>query len=108
MSEYDFHDHAKDVLAADSTLSDEQKADLWETWHDAKTPQELSERLNGVPVPADVAQALLVAKQRTMPEEPHAMRAIRHMATLDPAQLDLAENHPGVLQTLLDAIRGKK
>jgi len=106
MSEQEIRDHAKDILAKAADLSDDQRADAWDAWHESKDPQELSERLKDVP--ADIAGALLAAKERTMPEPPAAARAVEAMAKINPEHLDLAEKHPTVLQTLIDAIRGKR
>jgi len=106
MSEFSLYDEAKDVLANAADLSDDQRADAWDAFYDSKDPEDLAKRLTGVP--DAMAQALLTAKSQMMPEVPHGVRAVEILAKIDPAVLDLAEQHPKVLQNLIDAVRRKK
>ena len=102
-----FVDHAAPILAGDPALSDEHRADLWDTFHSSKSPEELEQRLQTMAVPLDdTKQKLLKAKQISMPAlDPHTKieDAIQRMTKLEPEALNLAESHPNVLKAFTSA-----
>ena len=96
-------DHAKNILTP-APLDQDTKANAWEHYHLAKTPAELSTRLQGLNLPTDVQTQLLDAKQSVTPEPTAADKVtevIQRMARIPQAALDLAEKHPTVLKSLL-------
>ena len=98
-----FYDPAKQILTT-APLDDATRADVWDHFYAAKTPQELSTRLQSLSLPADISQQLWDAKKHTMPV-PSAtdklVEAIKRMAAMDPRTLDLAESHSNVLKSFL-------
>jgi hypothetical protein len=98
-----FYDHAKAILTPAPIMQD-QRADAWDHYHLAKTPRELSTRLQGLGLPPDVQQQLLDAKQSSRPEPTpldRAVEAVKRLASIPQATLDVAERSPNVLKALL-------
>jgi hypothetical protein len=96
-------DHAKRILMP-SLLDQDTKATAWDHYFAAKTPTELSARLQTLNLPTDVHQQLVDAKQATMPvltPVDKAVEAVKKLASMDPRTLDLAENHNHVFQAFL-------
>lgn len=101
-----FMDHAAPILAGDPALSDQNRADLWDAFHQSKDPQELVQRLAPLVVPDDTKHRLFQAKQASMPVAPPVDKvtaAIQKMTTIDPQTLELAEAHPNVLKAITSA-----
>lgn len=99
-----FVDHAAPILAGDPVLSDENRADLWDIFHQSKNPAELAAQLAPLAIPDDTKHRLYEAKISSVPSvvEPldKASAIITHIAQLPPAALDIAETHPNVLKTV--------
>jgi hypothetical protein len=98
-----FYDHAKNILTP-APVDQDTKADAYDHFYAAKSPAELSTRLQGLDLPDDVHQQLLDAKQSVMPvatAQDRVVEAITRMANLPPATLELAEQHSNVLKALL-------
>ena len=101
-----FLDAAKPILAGDPALSDEHRADLWDTFHNSKNPDDLIAKLQPLAVPDDTKHRLVLAKRKSMPAVPpidKATEAIKRVAQIDPQTLEVAETHPNVLKTLAGA-----
>lgn len=107
MTDQPFVDHATPILEGDPLLSDELRADLWDTFHNTKSPEELALHLQPLAIPDDTKQRLFDAKKRSIPPiiDPldKASAAIARLATLPPDVLEAAETHPNVLKTLAGA-----
>jgi hypothetical protein len=100
------HDHAKDMLS-NAPLTDDEKASAWDHFHDARDSTDLTGRLANVSMPEEIRASLIAAKQLSEPEPTPMDRvtaAINHLSKLDKNVLDIAENHPRVLQTLAAAM----
>ena len=105
-----FLDPAKPILAAHPAITDDQRADLWDIFHQSKDSGELAQHLQPLDIPDDLKHHLFVAKDATAPaSEPKVppvdkvTAAIHRVAQIDPKVLDLAETHPNVLKTLTTA-----
>ena len=101
-----FTDLATPILRADPVLSDENRADLFDIFHDSKNPEELAQKLQPLLVPDDTKRKLLAAKQTATPVlDPldKTTAAIKRVSELDATTLDLAEAHPNVLKALTTA-----
>src|ERR1700676_268675 len=100
-----FMDHAAPVLAGEPTINDQQRADLWDAFH-TKSPEELVQHLQPLAVPDDFKHKLFTAKQASMPApEPmdRVAEALTRIKSIDPAVLDVAEQHPNVLKAMTAA-----
>ena len=99
-------DLAAPILAGDPVLSDEHRADLWDTFHNSKSPEELVQHLQPLRVPDDTKKRLYDAKKQSMPPVgpvDKVTAVMQKMTQIDPKMLDLAESHPNVLKTLTAA-----
>ena len=99
------HEHVRGILQ-NAPLDNDTRANLWDRWHDAQHSYRLKQNLDLYPsVPDDVKASLIAAKKTTDPEHlerlENAVAAIESMATMHPNLLELAENNPNVLQSLL-------
>lgn len=103
-----FTDHAAPILAGDPSLSDENRAELWDIFHGSKSPEELVQKLQVLAVPDDTKKRLYDEKKLTVPPtvEPisRIATAITQMTQMDPKALDVAESHPTVFKTLTAAL----
>jgi hypothetical protein len=98
-SDSPFTDLAFPILDADQTLDDNRRSDLWQHFHESKSPAELVQRLMPLDVPEDTETKLWQAKQAaTLPDSPvdKTVAAVQKLATMDKATLDLAESHKNV------------
>ena len=101
-----FTDHAAPILAGEPTITDAQRADLWDIFHNSKDPEELVKHLQPLAVPDDFKRRLWEAKQKGAPKvEPldKVTDAVTRVAKIDPNVLDLAEAHPNVLKAFTTA-----
>jgi hypothetical protein len=105
-----FLDPAKPILAAHPAITDDQRADLWDTFHNSKDSAELANKLQPLAIPDDLKHHLFVAKDATAPAPvvkpapvDKVTAAIQRISQLDPKVIDLAESHPNVLKTLATA-----
>lgn len=105
-----FLDSAKPILAAHPAITDDQRADLWDIFHNSKDSGELAQHLQPLAIPDDLKHHLFVAKDATAPPVPVKVApidkvtdAIKRISQLDPKVVDLAESHPNVLKTLSTA-----
>lgn len=103
-----FLDPAKPILAAHPAITDDQRADLWDVFHDSKNSSDLASKLQPMAIPDDLKHHLFVAKDATAPAPGPApldkvTAAIERVTKMDPKVLDLAETHPNVLKTLTTA-----
>src|ERR1019366_7857303 len=92
-----FTDHAEPVLRGDPALTDEHRVALWDVFHQSKNPDELTQKLQAVPVPDDTKNRLVQAKHLSMPAvspTDKVTAALTAMSRLDPSLLELAESHP--------------
>jgi hypothetical protein len=103
-----FQDHASPILAADSTVNDENRSQLWDIFHQSKDANELAAKLQPLPYADDLKHKLWTAKQSIAPPakpEPvdKVSAAISKMVALPPDVLDKAEQHPQVLKAFTTA-----
>lgn len=99
-----FMDHAAPILAGEPSITDAQRADLWDTFHASKSPDELNAHLQTLAVPDDLKKRLTTAKQISMPAPiDRATAAMTTLSKIDPQVLELAESHPNVLKVLTAA-----
>jgi hypothetical protein len=99
-----FIDAAKPILAGEPTINDDQRAELWDTFHNTKNATELATKLAPLSIPDDTKQQLYSAKQRAVaPPEPidRAAKALNSIANIDPKVLEMAEKYPTVAKTLI-------
>lgn len=102
------NDLAAPILAAEPGLSQSDRADLWDHFHQSADAGELSQRLIAAPISDDLRSRLLRAKEISMPVPGPVDRvtdAMNKMKGMDPAALDLAEKHPKLLQAILDTTK---
>ena len=89
-------------------IDHDMKADIWDAVYSAKSGDDLARSLKSFDIPPHIIAALVVAKRLIDTEHPapsHADKvkaAMRQMATIDKATLDLAEKYPTVLKHLLN------
>ena len=101
-----FSDPAEPILRGDPALSDENRAALWDVFHDSKNHNELAQKLQVMTVPDDTKKRLYEAKQKSMPTPApmdKATEAITRLGSLDPQLLELAESHPQTAKLLVGA-----
>lgn len=99
-------DHAHSILAADSSLTDERRADTWDAYHASRTPQELVRNLSPLEISTETKQKLFEAKSVTAPVLTPAGKvanALKQMSQIDPKVLQAAESHPHVAKAFIDA-----
>jgi hypothetical protein len=103
-----YADPAAPVLAAHPSITDEDRADLWDIFHNSKDSSDLANKLQPMNVPDDLKHKLFVTKDATAPAAKPApvdkvSAAIARVRDLDPKALELAETHPNVLKALTTA-----
>lgn len=104
-------DPAYQILVNEPSLTDSEKANLWDHWHDSKNAAELQTRLSPVDLPVYVEQQLVYTKQLNEPQasEPtpldRAVTALAHIKQINPQTLSLAEKYSHVAKMLVDAAR---
>jgi hypothetical protein len=99
-------DHAAKILAADPTIDQETRADAWDFYHAAITPDELIRNLSSLEIPDTARQKLLAAKQVTAPavtQVDKVAQALSKMAKVDPQTLALADKFPKIAKMVIDA-----
>jgi hypothetical protein len=99
-----FVDHAEPILR-NAPISDEDKANLWDVFHNSKDPDELIQRLHPLAVPDQVKTDLYEKKKKLQPIGPvdTAVSALNRMRDLPSEVLDLAEAHPKIASLLVSA-----
>lgn len=101
-----FADPAAPILSGDPSITDGQRADLWDVFHNSKDADELAHHLQSIAVPDDTKQRLFQAKKNGSPKaEPvdKAVAAINRVGSLDPKILELSEKYPKVTGLLVAA-----
>ena len=106
-----YADPAAPVLAAHPGITDEDRANLWDVFHNSKDSSELAQKLQPMTaIPDNLKHKLFVTKDATAPPVPVKVApidkvtdAIKRISQLDPKVVDLAESHPNVLKTLSTA-----
>jgi hypothetical protein len=101
-----FQDHASPILQGEPTINDQQRSELWDTFHQSKDPNELVQKLTPLAIPDDLKHKLFQAKQTSMPAPPpvdKVTEAVQKMVALDPKVLDVAEAHPNLLKAFTTA-----
>ncbi len=102
-------DSAKVILESEPSLTQNQRADLWDAWHSSPTVSSLARKLASMEfeIPASTEQALLEAKKlTTVSHDPvdRTVSAINRLAKLDPQVLSLIERFPHVLKHVTDTL----
>jgi hypothetical protein len=98
-----FIDHAAPILKGEPSITDDQRADLWDVFHNSKSAEDLQQKLQPLAVPDDLKQSLWDKKKKTMPLVSPVTTAISQLAQLDPPNRELAEGHPNLLKALIAA-----
>lgn len=107
ISDHDvLHDHAQDLLQ-NAPISEDQKAELWDHYHDSKDARELAGRLETAGIPTSVALTLLEAKKKAAPQST-ADKIFETLMSIPKQTLDVAETHPKTLEHFTKAVRGKE
>lgn len=106
MNDQPFVDTVAPILSGEPTINDEQRADLYDTFHNSKDPNELVQKLKPLVIPDDLKQRLYDEKKKMTPILPpldQTAAIMTRMSKMDPAVLDLAESHPNVLKAMAAA-----
>jgi hypothetical protein len=103
-----YQEPAAPILSQSLDVNDDDRAELYDIFHDSKSSDDLAQKLGtaSVEVPAPLRQQLLNAKRVTDPTPTvvdKTVGALKRLAQVDPRILDLAEGHPNVMKVLLDA-----
>ena|ERR1700676_1816502 len=101
-----FADPAADVLRAEPTIDDNQRASLHDAFY-SKNSAELEQHLQSLDVHPDLKQQLFKAKKALEPApSPKDKLAVvgSAMTSIDPQTLALMEAHPTVFKTLAAAL----
>jgi hypothetical protein len=98
-------DNALPVLSGATNISNEDRANLWDIFHDSKDHNELAQKLQPLAVPDDVKGGLYDAKKQSQPTGAidSVVNALTEMAALDPKVLDLAEKHHVLAKHFIEA-----
>jgi len=108
-----YADPAAPVLAAHPGITDEDRANLWDVFHNSKDSSELAQKLQPMTaIPDDLKHKLFVTKDATAPAAKPApldrvTAAISRISGLDHNALELAETHPNVLKALTAAAQAE-
>jgi len=108
-----FRDRAAPILrsAIIPPLTQDQKADIWDLYHQSADANELAGHLSELNLHPELKQQLIEAKRKPAMEPDDtdkALGVLNHMSTMDPKVLDLVEQHPNVLKVFLAAHGGKE
>ena len=100
-----FADPAEPILRNAPAITDEDRASLWDTFHSSKDPDELARQLQTLAVPDPIKNSLYEAKKAAVPVTglSKATEALKLIGSLDPKLLQVAEEHPNVLKSLMTA-----
>jgi len=105
-NEAPYLDPAEPILAADTTLDDETRANVWDAYHNSRSLEDLVRNLSPLEIPDITRQTLLAAKSVTAPAVTpveKAANALRQMAKVDPQTLALADKFPKIAKMIFDA-----
>jgi len=100
-----FMDHAAPILSAEPSITDDQRADLWDAFH-TKNADELIQHLAPLAIPDDLKHKLWQAKQASLPipsPTDKVTDAVQKIANLDPQARKIAESHPNLLKVFTTA-----
>jgi hypothetical protein len=103
-----FQDHASPILSAEPSITDADRASLWDVFHQSKDANELANKLQPLAVPDDLKHKLWTAKQTIAPPVKAApidkvTAAVNQMAALPPDVMEKAETHPNLLKAFTTA-----
>ena len=104
-----YMDESEGILRRDSSLDDKRRALLFDLYHDAKGPDDLSRRLQWHDLSNETKNALYLAKQRTHSPNPvsRVEDALRRMASLPQNVLEAVERFPTTARALVaSALKG--
>lgn len=100
-----FKDYAAPILREEPTLTDDQRADLWDAVN-SKSPAELTQHLMPMDLSPEFKQKLLDAKKASIPERTPVEAVVfhlNHLKEIDSASLDEAEKHPNLAAAIIKA-----
>jgi hypothetical protein len=101
-------DQAKVILQA-APITDEERANLWDIFHDSRTLVLLARKLQSIAVPDKLKRDLLVAKQKSLTPDAtetavdKTVAALQRVAQLPKNVLDISERHSGLAKQFIDA-----
>lgn len=98
-----FFDHAEPVLRGEPTITDEQRASLWDAFN-SKSPQELTQHLQPLDLSPEFKQKLLDAKKASMPDMTPVETVVfhlNHLKDIDKVSLEAAEQHPNLAAAII-------
>jgi hypothetical protein len=101
-----YADPAEGILRGDTSITDEDRSALWDSFHGARDANHLAQILQPLVIPNDTKHKLWQAKQATAPVSSNIEKvsaAIQKLSQLDPVTLDIAEKHPIVSKAFIDA-----
>ena len=99
-----FQDAIAGVLSAQPNLTDQNRSDIWEAYHQSKDLNELAQHLQMMDIPDSVKHTIWMTKASTVPKQSPVDKvaaAIQAMMRLDPKQMEIAEKNPRTLQAFL-------
>jgi hypothetical protein len=100
-------DKVEALLRREPSITDGDRAVLYDAYHLAPTPEALAEHLQKFEIPSTLEAQLIAAKAEppATPAPRNAVEAaIQKMQQLDPDALHAAETHPTVLLSLIDSM----
>lgn len=101
-------DAAAKILYGEPGITDDDRANIWDLYHVSKDSSELADHLQNISVlPDDTKHRLFRTKQLAEPAPSaldRAVIALSKLNTLDPKVLELAESHPTVAKSFVDAV----
>jgi len=101
-----YQDPAEGILRGDTSITDEDRASLWDAFHNSKSPNELAQKLQPLGIPSDTKHKLWAAKQATAPVASpvdKVTEALNRLKQIDPDTLAVAEKFPTVAKAFIDA-----
>jgi hypothetical protein len=94
---------AEPILANEPTLTNEQRADLFDMFHQSATADELAQKIAPLDLPTDLKARLYTAhKQQSAPTTPldKTIAALNRLKEIDAETLSKAEAYPQVMKQI--------
>lgn len=104
-----YEDPAEPILNA-SPLSDDVRAQAWDIFHNAQSPEDLARDLSPLDIPDSVKRGLFAAKNVTataLGPVDKIKRSLTQMSRIDPKVLATAEKFPTVAKAMIGAATTK-
>ncbi|MFZ0977889.1 MAG: hypothetical protein WAN23_00685 [Candidatus Acidiferrales bacterium] len=102
-----FDDVAAPILTGEPAITDDQRGDLWQHFHESQSADELATRIAPLNVSIQLKSKLYNAKADYLkPTEPidKIVAALERLKDVDANALEKAEAHPAVLKQITDIL----